>query len=696
MSLLKDIQQKTMSYWTKKVAFDKGELRFIPDKNIPQIEIVNRGCDEISQGLKEQQRTNVAHTFLIDHELLKPLTIKMDRIVVVYLAIFIWVVVMLSSEIRIKWFFSGFTVSCILMAIIIAWLYFYTSEVIQYRKNLFALYQSEIAALKTVARVDDSKFMSATRKRKGWVYICETYDKATFKTSDLILAYASLQNKTMTFYVIDDKYVLKPRSTLDVFNNSLKKMKSTQKIALDLADYRAELVPDDLTMGRVWNKKYPIKLSSDREVFCQIPIEAPAANFADFGSMNSEPFVVPSYHRNTPMKLLDNTLYIFGVCAREKERWFYKIQENCEICQPFAPYLTKVVESSQRSTFNSYMEDIMKRGRWVEDKLTFVPKSTSTGQSVDAQLSNQLMASSMFSLNVIFTRLFWDFWREQTWTVKTLQRIQRSLDRIELPPFLKYLKAEDLNLGDSLPILFSAEEPMMDDDGGFWVNFPMYYEGNFSLTINTQIISDLYGKIIDKGKDYETNVQGTSTSVKNQESSSYNTTELKSQGSIDCATLEEMIEQQLPSFGEPDEKFDETEVKIVEPGECKVTKTHSSIAKTIKTRAIGYAKKICKSAAHKIENSNISLNVNLSLLKGTLSVYFPPPPTNRVWFGFRGMPVLIINAKPKIGNRHDFSYSIVSQFIEKRLKEEFKHTLVIPSTLDLYLPFLSSGLSVSK
>ncbi|KAF0987006.1 hypothetical protein HZS_2806 [Henneguya salminicola] len=645
MSKLKDLQNRTLSYF-KKSFVEKEEFKFSPVR-LTENTLETCSVNEIDKYDEISQKMNVANSLLIDYNLLKPITFKMNKIILFNFAFILWVIMTFSSDHPFRYFFYGMIFASMVFLAGILWLYFAAYSLIEYRTNLLEYYSNEIDRIRTVTPTDNTKFISSSRKRKGWVYLTETYNKQNFKSSDLVLAYAILQKETLTIYVIEDKFILKPRLGLDIFNNLIKKMKSCKKIAIDVTELEMRLEPSDLSPGRLWNKKFPIKITARKDMFYMLDVQAPALSFIDAADLCNEPFMIPSYHRTTPLKLTGNTMYLFGISAREKERWYYKILENCDTANAkSASHLTKFVEKSNRASFNTYMNDIMKKGKWLEERLSINLKNRNSIPSSSSEpcVSNLLMASSMFSLNVIFSRIFWDFWREQSWNVKILSRIQRTLDRIILPPYLKYLKADDLNIGDTLPLLFSAETPLLDDDGGFWINCPIYYEGKFSLTIHTQIISDLYAVIVDKQKDLP------DTSEINQEATKTLFTENSTMLDVDhkptsqdCDSINFAMDYSSLSHSTTsltDNYLDDAEVKIIgDVIDSKASRIKHNVVKllhdnkqAIKTKAIDYAKRICKSAANHIENSNISLLVNVSLVKGTLSLYFPPPPTNRVWY----------------------------------------------------------------
>lgn len=58
---------------------------------------------------------------------------------------------------------------------------------------------------------------------------------------------------------------------------------------------------------------------------------------------------------------------------------------------------------------------------------------------------------------------------------------------------------------------------------------------------------------------------------------------------------------------------------------------------------------------------------------GTLVLNIPPPPSDRVWVGFRPVPEIVLSARPIVGERN-ISYIIVTSWIEKKLLQEFQVT----------------------
>lgn len=100
---------------------------------------------------------------------------------------------------------------------------------------------------------------------------------------------------------------------------------------------------------------------------------------------------------------------------------------------------------------------------------------------------------------------------------------------------------------------------------------------------------------------------------------------------------------------------------------------------------------IVKRAAERFSNLPIILSVEVLTVKGTLALNIPPPPTNRLWYGFRGSPMLFVSARPKLGERQ-VKLTHVTDWIEKKLKQEFKNMFVLPNMEDLPIRLMNSGL----
>ncbi|XP_019714879.1 testis-expressed sequence 2 protein-like [Hippocampus comes] len=78
-----------------------------------------------------------------------------------------------------------------------------------------------------------------------------------------------------------------------------------------------------------------------------------------------------------------------------------------------------------------------------------------------------------------------------------------------------------------------------------------------------------------------------------------------------------------------------------------------------------------KKKMEEVSNTPLLLTVELQKLQGTLAVNIPPPPTDRIWYGFRKPPHLELKARPKLGER-EVTLAHVTDWIEKKLEQELQ------------------------
>ncbi|CAJ0915243.1 unnamed protein product [Ranitomeya imitator] len=102
-----------------------------------------------------------------------------------------------------------------------------------------------------------------------------------------------------------------------------------------------------------------------------------------------------------------------------------------------------------------------------------------------------------------------------------------------------------------------------------------------------------------------------------------------------------------------------------------------------------------KRKIEEVSNTPLLLTVELQELGGTLAVNIPPPPTDRIWYSFRAPPHVEMKVRPKLGER-EVTFMHVTEWIEKKLQDEFQKILVMPNMDDLLFPIMQSGLDLSK
>ncbi|KAI5728272.1 hypothetical protein M8J77_014003 [Diaphorina citri] len=91
-----------------------------------------------------------------------------------------------------------------------------------------------------------------------------------------------------------------------------------------------------------------------------------------------------------------------------------------------------------------------------------------------------------------------------------------------------------------------------------------------------------------------------------------------------------------------------------------------------------YVKRLMQDVA----NKDISLFVELQGLAGRLVLNIPPPPSDRLWYGFKGNPRLWLTAYPKFGDKE---LGLISNILQKIICTEFQKVVVLPNMDDFVL-----------
>lgn len=273
--------------------------------------------------------------------------------------------------------------------------------------------------------------------------------------------------------------------------------------------------------------------------------------------------------------------------------------------------------------------------------------------------------------NAILGRIFFEFLNSQHWSKWLAKKIQRKLSRIKLPYFMQTLTLKDIKLGPSLPRFKSAPKHPMVAEDGLWIDFQVDYSGGFAMTLETKLnLMRLKDPIVtDKEKD--------KFEVK-QPPSPLSTNPLEAYDSSDAESI-------VPSSDDEENN----EFKENDENGAKLLKFVDKIAAS-KYFQQATDNKYIKKAMEGVSNTPLLLEVYVQELSGILSINFPPPPSDRLWYGFRGKPNLVLTARPCLGN-HAVSTSHVIEWIQKKLQEEFCKLLVIPNMDDIFVQVMMAA-----
>ncbi|XP_061685244.1 testis-expressed protein 2-like isoform X2 [Syngnathoides biaculeatus] len=484
----------------------------------------------------------------------------------------------------------------------------------------------------------------------------------------------------------------------------------SQKI-YDLTNSKVHLVPQSLARKRIWNKKYPIciELAKQDDFISKVDGDT-SENRGDGTGRTQESVRSMSSSR-------DLTLYLFGRTGREKEEWFQRFISasmlKVDLKKATSPASSKsVLNSHSRSSSHSSLDDVLGSQPKSKDSPTagsaktqlldysvymasLLPKEVALSSpatssdlhcpqgSPGADKKSPTSAQEQLPeegedpvawVNAAVGRLFWDFLREPYWAELVSKKIQMKLSKIRLPYFMNELTLTELDMGVATPRILGASSPSIDYKG-LWFDLDISYSGSFLMTLETKM------NLIRLGKEGE----------------SFRLGEDGSRPRTYCLADSDEESSSAGSSDEEDASDQSNEIPGAEGytfvGGHKPSKIMRFVDKIAKSKYFQKATEteFIKKKMEEVSNTPLLLTVALQKLQGTVAVNIPPPPTDRIWYGFRKPPHLELKARPKLGER-EVTLAHVTDWIEKKLEQELQKIIVMPNMDDVWLTIMHSAM----
>ncbi|KAG9343862.1 hypothetical protein JZ751_013246 [Albula glossodonta] len=572
---------------------------------------------------------------------------------------------------------------------------------------------------------------------KGWMNEIHSYDPETYHATLTHSVFVRLEGSTLR--------LSKPNRNIArraTFNEPKPDMSFVSQKIYDLTDSKIYLVPQSLARKRVWNKKYPIciELGQQEAFMSQTPggKGAPEEDKPTVGAAGergevpggseevNKPFGTPERGRTAAHR--EPTLFLFGRTGREKEEWFRRmtvasrLKSEARKPQSLPGSRSAFIPSHSRSNSQSGTGLSHSRGnsqsggglglsqsrsssRSSLDELLLTsqpcPRELSSGvrqkmlldysvymaQYVPPQPGSPLPSSPLPSspkeeaepeawVNALLGRIFWDFLGETYWASLVSKKIQMKLSKIRLPYFMNELTLKELDMGVAIPKILQASKPSVDHQGSGGTGRPASGVLAAEPIHPHLLIGPMEGEGLrfgDPGKDGP-RLRAYCLADSDEESSSAGSSDeeeppeiLPDKGSLPGA--EGLVGGHRPS-------------KILRFVD-KITKS-KYFQKATETEFI-------KKMMEEVSNTPLLLTVEVQECRGKLAVNIPPPPTDRIWYGFRSPPHLELKARPKLGER-EVTLAHVTDWIEKKLEQEFQKIFVMPNMDDVWLPIMHSAM----
>ncbi|XP_072224498.1 testis-expressed protein 2 isoform X2 [Leuresthes tenuis] len=518
----------------------------------------------------------------------------------------------------------------------------------------------------------------------------------------------------------------------------------SQKI-YDLTDSKIYLKPQSLARKRVWNKKYPICIElAKQEDFmsktqgekCEAGEDKLTGLIEKLERTDKAEKAEGSASAEEPKRPTsgggDLTIYLFGRTGREKEEWFRRFLLASRLksegrgaslsgfCKSaFLPSHSRSgsiqsgggLEADSRSSSRGSQEELsqprpretsaslscgstggMKQKMLLDYNVYMAkyvnpeepPKSpanspehspeSSPKTAKKLRRSSEEIAAPEAWVNAFLGRIFWDFLGEKYWADVVSKKIQMKLSKIRLPYVMNELTLTELDMGFSIPKILRASKPAVDHQG-LWFDLDVSYTGSFLMTLETKLNLARLGKegegLGEHGKDWPR----TYCLADSDEESS-------SAGSSDEEDPPELLSDKPTQPG--------AEGYVGGHRPSKIMRFVDKIAKS-KYFQKATETEFIKKKMEEVSNTPLLLTVEVQECRGTLAVNIPPPPTDRIWYGFRSPPHLELKARPKLGER-EVTLVHVTEWIEKKLDQEFQKIFVMPNMDDIWLPIMHSAM----
>ncbi|XP_033109929.1 testis-expressed protein 2-like isoform X2 [Anneissia japonica] len=506
-----------------------------------------------------------------------------------------------------------------------------------------------------------------------------------------------------------------------MWDEALQKPEFIHQRHFDLRGSKVYLLPQGLVSKRTWSKKYPICIEFEKK---DTDVQLKDVKVEDEKVEQEVMSDLQGYDFIRKGEFNPNIIYLFARTGREKEEWFWKFETASKYKKIRGK---KPIQTLNRSVYlrgNEYTKDDGTRHlhRLDPDDISsrkgamdfykyiskILPKEKENApQSVNVKSSGVTYGSSTRSnsassklspdggltespvswVNALLGRFFWDFLREEYSKDWVKNKLQKKLSKIRVPRFIDELTITDIDLGLNSPMLRRMSRPQIDERG-VWVDLDIAYSGSCCMTLETKV--NLWR--LKKGASLERELEEISPGMRkmSQTRERQNTAALNSDE-------EDSAESSDDDEDESQTVSDGTTSQDTESGIKNSSKILRIVNKIASSKYFQNATqyKYVKKAFDEVSSTPILLRVEVKNLTGTLALNIPPPPTNRLWYGFRGKPNLWLSAKPKLGERQ-VTITHITEFIEKKLELEFQKIFVLPNMDDLVIPIMQGEIETNR
>lgn len=547
---------------------------------------------------------------------------------------------------------------------------------------------------------------------EGWLNeLPYTYDPHNYHVARTKSVFFSLEGGVLR--VMETRMKVPKRA---VWDEPKRKYKFTRKRAYNLMGAKIELLPEGLTRRRRWSKKYPICITMDQGALVD---STSLSDWTDLGkeSFDDEKKIIQVegvsqeveenivgeetksededsrleyFNEEDEFKIdededdedlsqsksirsvyedcRDNEeiskckLYVFARADREKEDWFRRLTSAASLSRKRHSICS--VNDSCTSTISPQSDAAETKSPEAPPEVTY---NTYMSKYLNVDPEDSPRENDILWANCLLGRLLFDM-HSCPEAINLIQdRIQRKLSNIKLPYFMESLLITEVVIGQDAPTIHKISKPTLDERG-LWFDLNITYKGSVTMTVETKLnlmkltrASSVPGDIVDE-KSVPTRSPIFDSDV---EDSPETSTEDEDIGNITSSVAS----------------------KEMTPIQSSGKKFLSMVDKLTANKYFRHATELSyiRRAMEGVSNTEIRFMVSVSGIEGCLLVNIPPPPSDRLWYGFKSVPKIALTVQPTLGER-TVNIVYVSKWIENKLLREFEKLVVLPNMDDLVLP----------
>ncbi|TPP63431.1 Testis-expressed sequence 2 protein [Fasciola gigantica] len=513
---------------------------------------------------------------------------------------------------------------------------------------------------------------------KGWMNETSSYDAQTHHVSQTHSVFVTLDGTQLRLQ--------RPRRNIarrSMWNEELpttSALRFHQQRIFDLVHARVTLLPTGLVSKRLWSKKYPISITIPKK------LHGASGSRQSLSSSTSVPNVISAciVSPSTPTRT-DTATSPLNIIHSHR-------------CSPTPADVPNVVDDfTIISQHDVSTETLYLFGRTCREKETWYARLRAASLGIPLLWTPQL-----------------------------------------LPPFISDLIVVGIDLGTELPVIRRIGRPFLDAHG-LWFELDVAYTGGFSVALETNVNLMRWNQKSRESNmlaDDLSSISPPSTTQTDQNMNSFmrrsnrlgaflSEEEDSADSTTDSDTVVEPVQPLVggnnnPSASSLRRSSGSGRLPSSSPGLVNLSGRNIEEDRTIsadspltlpaalpsRRRLIRIVDRITRSTYFQravdnklvqrgmelLSNTPIVLEAEIQMLTGTLLINIPPPPSDRLWYGFRPNPQLRLKARPRVGEKA-VTMSRILEWIEKRVALEFQRLIVLPNMDDISIPLLLSDIS---